>query len=261
MDKLGLSDFQKRKFKKIYVCVYVITKEIKIRTDTTIVDKELYMLFGIDIMGNRQILGLFFENKSDNRFWLEKFEDFRARNLEKILFLVTPQNKNIERCVKIVYNDITVVHSPDSICFSITKFFAEHPSRKMQIALKRLFLLEDKKRFEQEFQLFKEIYVDNKLIMLLLQKQQGDLEKFYQYDYELRNLFFPYYTIHETKKFLNKLKTQDQLSTNINEVTSFCLPLINSFEHGRNYSKVEWLNLISLLYDNYGEILEGYING
>lgn len=261
MDKINLTDFQKRKFKNFYVCVYVITKKIKIRTDTSIADKELYMIFGIDIMGNRQILGFFFDNKFDNRFWLEKFEDFKARNLEKILFFVTPPHKNIERCIKIVYNGITIIHSPDSVCCSITKFFADHPSRKMAISLKNLFLLENKQRFTQELQIFKEIYVDNKLIMLLLQKKENEFEKFYQYNYELRTLFFPYYTIHETKKFLNKLKTQEHLCTNINEIISFCLPLINSFEIGRNYSKCEWLNLVSSLYEVYGEELEEYING
>lgn len=261
MDKINLTDFQKRKFKNFYVCVYVITKEIKIRTDTCITDKELYMIFGIDIMGNRQILGFFFDNKFDNRFWLEKFEDFKARNLENILFFVTPHNKNIERCIKIIYNGVTIIHSPDSICFSITKFFADHPSRKMKIALKKLFLLKNKELFEQEFNLFKEIYVDNKLIMLLLQKRESELNEFYQYSYELRNLFFPYYTIHEAKKFLNKLKTQDNLCTNINEIISFCLPLINSFETGRNYSKQEWLTLVSSLYETYSKDLEEYING
>ena len=261
LDKINLTDFQKRKFKDFYVCVYVLTKEIKIRTDASITDKELYMLFGIDIMGNRQILGFFFDNKFDNRFWLEKFEDFKARNLENILFFVTPQHKNIERCIKIIYNDVAIIHSPEDTCFSINKFFADHPSRKMQIALKKLFLIENKELFEQELSLFKEMYVNNKLIMLLLQKRESEINEFYQYDYELRKLFFPYYTMHEAKKFLNKLNTQDKLCTNITEIISFCLPLVNSFEVGRNYSKQEWLTLVSSLYETHSKKLEEYING
>lgn len=261
MERINLTDFQKRKLNKFYLAAYIITKEIKIRTDTCITTKLLYVLFGIDIMGYRHILGIYFDNENDNRFWLEKFEDIQARNVEKILFFITPVNRNIERCIKIVYNDIKIIHSPDEISYSITKFWADHPSRKIQIALKNLFFAEDKEKFKIEYEMFKEIYIDNKIIMILLDKKLEEIDKFYNYPKELRILFYPYYSIHEMKKFLNKLKTQETLCTNLNEVIEFCLPYIDSFELGRNYSKVEWLELISTIYNEYKEDLEDYING
>lgn len=261
MDKINLNDFQKRKFKDFYICLYITTKEIKIRTDTSMTNKDLYVLFGIDIMGNKQILGMYFDNKYDNRFWLEKFEDIKARNLKNTLFLVTSPNKNIERCFKIIYNDVEIIHSPDSICESIMQFFAEHPSRKMQTALKNLFIAKDKEKYNKELELFKEIYIDNKLIKILLDKKQEEIEKFYQYDHDLRVLFYPHYTIKDLKKYLNKLRTKEELCTNLNEVIEFCLPYINSFELGRNYSKVKWLELVSNLYEQYSEKLEEYLNG
>ena len=58
MEKLNLIDFQKRKLKKFYLATYIITKEIKIRTDTCICDKKMYVMFGCDFIGNRQILGI-----------------------------------------------------------------------------------------------------------------------------------------------------------------------------------------------------------
>lgn len=74
MEKINVNDLLKRKLQKFYISMYIVTKEIKIRTDTCIADKILYVLFGIDIMGNRQIIGIYFENKHDNRFWLENLK-------------------------------------------------------------------------------------------------------------------------------------------------------------------------------------------
>lgn len=261
MEKINITDLQKRKLKSCYIAVYVVTKEIKIRTDTCIANKKLYILFGIDIMGDRQILAMYFDNENDSRFWLEKFEDFQARNLQDIFFLVTPPNKNIERTVKIVYNDVKIVHSPDNTFQNITKFWADHPSRKMKVALKDLFLADDFERYKINLELFKEIYVENTIILTMLNKHQHDIESFYGYPQYLRKLFYPFYTIYELKKFLNNLITKDSLCTSINEVIEFCLPYINSFEIGRNYSKRDWLDLISLLYDDYQEKLEVYFNG
>lgn len=261
MEKINVVDFQKRKLKKFYITVYVITKEIKIRTESCITNKNLYVLAAMDILGYRQILGMYFDNENDNRFWLERFEDLKARGLNKILFFITPPNKNIERCVKIIYNDVHIVKSPDNTYSNITKFFAERPARKMCIALKDLFLKKNIEEYKINLDLFKEIYIDNKLMLLLLEREENEIESFYRYDYELRKLLYPYYIIRELQKSLNKLKTREKLCTNLNEVIEAALPYVHTFETGRTYSKVEWLELISVMYDEYKEVLEEYVNG
>lgn len=231
MEKINLTDFQKRKFSNCFIAVYVVSKDIKIRTDTCLTNKKIYIIFGLDIMGSRQILGIYFDNENDTRFWLEKFEDFQARHLKDILFFITIPNKNIER------------------------------AGKMKVALKDLFLAQDYEKYKINFELFKSVYVDNSLILIMLDKMQKEIDTFYQYSHQLRMLFYPFYTIHEMKKFLNKLKTKEPLCTNINEVIEFCLPYINSFEFGRNFSKKDWLDLICFLYYEYNDKLEEYLNG
>ena len=260
MEKINLVDLQKRKLKKCYIAVYIITKDIKIRNETCITNKKLNVVFGLDILGDRQILGIYFDNENNNRFWLERFEDFHARDVKEILFFITPQNRNIERCIKIIYNDVKIIHSPDDMFESLTRFLADHPSRKMKVALKDLFLAEDIERYKMNYEMFKDVYVENRIIMIMLNKEQKNIEKFYEYKQELRKLFYPFYTIHEMKKFLNKLNTKEPLCSNINEVIEFCMPYVNSFEIGRNYSKKEWLELISSMYEEYEEKMEEYLN-
>lgn len=260
MEKINFIDLQKRKFTSCFIAVFVVTKTINIRNDSCISSKKLYFVFGLDFMGNRKTLGIFFDCENNARFWLEKFEDFQNRNLLDILFFITPNNKNIERAVKIVYNSVKIIHSPDSTFDSITRFWADHPSRKLRVALKDLFLADNYEKYKVNLEAFKSIYVENNLILIMVDKMQKEIKDFYQYSHQLRVLFYPFYTICDIKKFLNKLKTMDQLCTNINDVINFCLPYINSFELGRNYSKKEWLNLIDLLYNDYSERLEVYLN-
>ena len=260
MEKLNVTDFQKRKLKKFYLATYIIAKDVRIRTDTCICDKKLYVMFGCDLIGNRQIIGMYSCSENDHRFWLERFEEIQARGVEKIMFFVTPTNKNIERCIKIVYNGIRIVHSPDEIFSGITRFLADHPSRKMKVALKDLFLEENIDRYTEELNIFKEVYVNNQIVMRMLEKSDEQIKKYYEYSRELREVFYPYYTIHEMKKYLNKLKTKEPLCTNMSEVIEFSMPYINSFELGRSYSKAQWLSLISEIYAEYKEELEEYID-
>lgn len=130
----------------------------------------------------------------------------------------------------------------------------------MQIALKELFLQKNIEDYKMSLEWFKEIYIDNKLMMILLEKEEKEIAEFYKYSYELRKLLYPYYIIRELKKSLNKLKTREKLCTNINEVIEASMPCIHTFEAGRTYSKVEWLDLISGMYEEYEEVLEEYLN-
>lgn len=115
MEKIKLIDLQKRKLQKCYLSLMFFTENIKIRKEGCFYNNKLYVLLGTDIYGNRQVVGTYFENTDYNRFWLEVFEDLKARGMEFVLFLVTPDNRNIERCSKIVYNGVKIVCSPEEL--------------------------------------------------------------------------------------------------------------------------------------------------
>ena len=74
LKKFNLTDFQKRKFSNCFIAVYVVTKDIKIRTDTCIANTKMYIVVGLDIMGSRQILGIYFDNEN---------EDYALQNIKE----------------------------------------------------------------------------------------------------------------------------------------------------------------------------------
>ena len=70
----------------------------------------------------------------------------------------------------------------------------------MHTNLKDLFLKENIEKYRESLELFKEIYVDNKIIMILISQKEKEIEEFYKYNYALRKLLYPYYVIREMKK-------------------------------------------------------------
>ena len=74
LKKFNLTDFQKRKFSNCFIAVYVVTKDIKIRTDICLTNKKMYIVFGLDIMESRQILGIYFDNEN---------EDYALQNIKE----------------------------------------------------------------------------------------------------------------------------------------------------------------------------------
>lgn len=260
MEKINLIDLQKRKLNKCYLSWNIITKDIYIRNNESCKEKQrLYIILGTDISGNRQVISTTFENTYDNRFWLEHFEALKCRGTKFVLFAVIPPNKNIERCIKIIYNGINIVNSPENIVMDTTKFFTEKSTRKFITNLKDLFFAKTLKDPEIEMTMFKEQFIDNKVVLKLLEKDEERIKKYYIYPYEIRKFLYPYYPIRDMKRELNKLNNVDNLCQNKNEINMHFLEYINKYESRRSYYRAEWLELLNIFYKDYSEELEKYL--
>lgn len=260
MEQINLIDLQKRKLQKCYLSLIFFIENIKIRNEGCFYEKKLYVLLGTDIYGNRQVVGTYFENTGYNRFWLEVFEDLKSRGMEFILFLVTPHNKNIERCAKIIYNGVKIVYSPEELLIDITRFFTEKSSRKFVRNLKDLFFAKNLENHLVEMKMFEEQFADNKIVIMLLNKREPEIQKFYEYPYEIRKFLYPYYAIRDMRRYLRKLNSREPLCSNINEINEYFLKYINSYESSRSYCRAQWLTFLNFLYGRYTNELEEHIN-
>lgn len=246
--KIDLKEFQKRKLERSYISVYVVVKKMLVDTPDGIEPKKLCVFYGFTALGTRKIIAIYFEDTKDNRFWLNVFEDFKSRNLINIMLLVTPKNHNIERCAKIVYNDIEVIRSPEDIMASIDVFFASKTSRYLEIQLKNFLLADDLQTCKDKIELFKQQFLHNQLVLNVFEKQKDDIRK----------LLYQYYAIREIKRHINRLNELQPLCSDISSVQQHFLEYISSFERGLTYSKKGWVHLMNILYAVYPKKMEVY---
>lgn len=55
---------------------------------------------GIDVKGFRQLINVYQDRVTNTRYWLDIFENLKARGLKNILFLSVDDNHNMERLLK-----------------------------------------------------------------------------------------------------------------------------------------------------------------
>lgn len=256
--KIDVNEFQKRKLERSYIAIYIVIKPIVVETNDDIEPKNLCVLYGFTALGARKIIAIYFENTKDNRFWLNIFEDLKARNIKNIMFLVTPKNKNIERCAKIIYNNIEVVRSPEDIMNAIDIFFPVKTSRELEIQLKNLLLADTIEICKEKIELFKQEYLHNKLVLSVFERQEEDILKLYKYNIDIRKLLYQYYAIREIKRQINKLNVKQPLCSDIRSVACNFMEYITSFERGLSYSKKGWVRLMNILYEEYPKKMEEY---
>lgn len=122
-----------------------------------------------------------------------------------------------------------------------------------------MFFAKTLKEHEIEVEMFKEQFIDNKVVLLLFDRNEERIRKFYDHPYEIRKFLYPYYPIRDMKRELNKLNNLDTLCKDINEINTYFLEYINKYESRRSYYRADWLELLNIIYTNYEKELEEYI--
>jgi putative transposase len=84
-----VSAWQSRPLEAMYPVVFFDALRVKIREETVVRNKAVYLALGILPDGTRDILGLWIENTEGAKFWMKVFNDLKTRGVADILIAVT----------------------------------------------------------------------------------------------------------------------------------------------------------------------------
>src|SRR5699024_12689674 len=82
-----MNEITNKNYKETYILVSMITNTIRIKNkDDKVIEKELNTLIGIDVNGDRQVLGLSILDKLNNHYYLDLFETLKYKGIKNIYF-------------------------------------------------------------------------------------------------------------------------------------------------------------------------------
>lgn len=105
-------EWQNRPVDPIYPIVYLDCIVLKIRQDKRVINKSLYLALGINMEGQKELLGLWLGETEGAKFWLSVLTELKNRGLEDILIACVDGLKGF----------------PDAIA-------AEYPQTKVQLCI------------------------------------------------------------------------------------------------------------------------------
>ena len=233
-----------KNYKETYMLVSMITNKISVKNkDDKIVEKELNTLIGIDVNGDRQILGLSIYDKLNTHYFLDLFEILKSRGIKNIYFFSSHEYSNIRKSLKISFPNTIWI---DSLTMNIVYFWKYLSFRGRGQLVTRLKDMYVQDNFEDAgiiINYMREEYQNNQLFLLIFDKYFYDIEKYYQYDLEIRKFLFNHYSytgIYDMIKQNNKVKI-----LTINEFIEGIRNNLLDLEKNRLYNKQTWSNIIN----------------
>jgi len=77
--------WQNRPLDEIYPIVYLDCIHVKVHQDKRVIKKAVYLALGINMAGNKELLGMWLSNNEGAKFWLSVLTELKNRGLKDIL--------------------------------------------------------------------------------------------------------------------------------------------------------------------------------
>jgi putative transposase len=81
----AIREWQSRPLERLYAIVWMDAIHFKIREDGKVITKAVYSVLGVNLNGQKEVLGLYLGQNESATFWLQVLNDLNLRGIEDIL--------------------------------------------------------------------------------------------------------------------------------------------------------------------------------
>lgn len=82
-----VKEWQNRPLQGVYAIVFLDAIHFKVRQDGMIQNKAAYMAIGVDMDGNKDVLGMWIGETESSKFWLSVLNELKNRGVQDILII------------------------------------------------------------------------------------------------------------------------------------------------------------------------------
>jgi putative transposase len=101
-------DWGKRPLEDIYPIVFLDCMVLKIREGGSVQRRALYLALGVTLEGERDVLGMWFQETEGAKFWMQVLNDLKQRGVQDILIACVDGLKGFPEAIEAVFPKTTV---------------------------------------------------------------------------------------------------------------------------------------------------------
>jgi len=96
-------EWQSRPLDAVYPLVYLDCIVVKIRQDKTVINKAVYLALGVNMEGEKELLGMWLSENEGAKFWLGVMTELQNRGVNDILIACIDGLKGFPEAIQTVY--------------------------------------------------------------------------------------------------------------------------------------------------------------
>jgi len=201
-----IKEWQSRPLQSVYAVVFFDAIHFKVKQDGHIVNKAAYMVIGIDLDGNKDVLGMWIGENESSKFWLGVLNDLKNRGVQDILITCVDNLTGFSQAIAASYPMTEIQKCIIHQIRNSTRYVSYKDLKKVTAALKPIYKAATEEAALQELDQFEETWGSKyPLIIRSWRSNWEELATFFKYPPELRKLIYTTNMIESYHRQLRKV--------------------------------------------------------
>ncbi len=134
-----VKEWQERPLLPLYAIVYFDALWVKVRDGNRVINKAVYVAMGVDIDGNKDVLGLWIDQSEGAKFWLKVISEIQSRGVEDILIACVDGLKGFPEAIEAIFPHTSVQVCIVHMIRNSMKYISRKKYREFIIDLKKVY--------------------------------------------------------------------------------------------------------------------------
>ena len=148
-------EWQNRPLKKFYTFLFVDCLYVTMRKDMETKDCAVYVILGYDLDGHKDILGIWIGDTEGKHYWMQIFDEIKARGVEDVLFISMDGVSGLEEGAHAIFPKVVVQRCIVHMIRNSIKYVPSKEYKPFTAQLKKVYGASNLKVAEAEFEKFK----------------------------------------------------------------------------------------------------------
>ncbi|GAB6158553.1 IS256 family transposase [Desulfotomaculum varum] len=186
-----IAEWQSRPLERVYPIVYLDAIFFKVRKDNRIINKAAYSVLGINMAGQKDILGIWIGENESASFWLGVCNDLKNRGVQDILIACKDGLSGFSEAINTVFPrteiQLCIIHQ----IRNSLKYVPWKEQKELMADLKKVYQALTIEEAELAFEMFKEKWgKKHPVIIRSWENNWLELTAYFKYPYEIRKLIY-----------------------------------------------------------------------
>lgn len=201
-----IKEWQNRPLQGVYAVVFLDAIHFKVKQDGAIVNKAAYMVIGIDLDGNKDVLGMWIGENESAKFWLSVLNDLKNRGVQDILITCVDNLAGFSQAIAACYPKTEIQKCIIHQIRNSTRYVSYKDLKKVTADLKPIYKAATEEMALLELDRFEETWgAKYPLIVRSWRSNWDELSTFFKYPPELRKLIYTTNMIESYHRQLRKV--------------------------------------------------------
>lgn len=202
----AILEWQQRPLQPCYVIVYLDGMHFRVKKDGQFHDRSIYTIYGVDVDGNRDVLGIYLQEVESASEWRLVLEDLSKRGVREIFFVCIDGLPGFKEIIQDTFPLAIVQRCIVHKIRNSVKYASDKERKKMCADLRLVYTAANREQAQQALEQFEQKWGEKgKRIAKLWRQDWEELMAFMDYTEHIRRMIYTTNPVEALHRIIRKV--------------------------------------------------------